>query len=677
MTPSWFAGKVSGWVRGGSKNRSADDLAAELEQQARQISDRLDSVTSLLTSWIEQTDCCAESFLVIPDEGHGDEQIISFHEALLRSRAFELLIDACSKSPAISAKLRDVDTLHETPLGRAFSSAAERFLWQDAVPLWPHLLQAFLTSGQRSDSTCASKCSLRWEMWALRLFAAVKRTWQSQAAPNILKNIGSLIQPSEENSIDPRRPATNGSIELHPCISSVRVTKEGIQARFAHDTHQQRANEADSLRSRVELLFDAAKKFKSMESSLAARVPKLERLHADVCDALTSLDIQAGALSAEGEQLSTSVSQLGGDLQKQITSALLREQSILDSRRVLRDEKMSLTKRLREISIQIEELDSAATDSALQVQQLRDHLNTNMELYEKKIEAVISAQRDFSNEKLRAVTYMSCVQMALDAAKCETARCSDENTNAWRTHRSELRQTCADYLQAERLRLDAVGELLRALRQVKDATTDQHTLQALDGNAGHSYTNQIITAARNAWNAVQRCRSQIDASGLNGPDHELGSTQESSSDEGESNSVQAALRAVDFFDQVAARGQQSVDCNAPGTGWASVSFGTFLCTDCAGRHRGLGVHLSFVRSTTMDDWSDEQLRHMKLGGNTAFRNFIEGYPHLCRHWQKPLEVDVVYRSTAAAFYRRRLKAMCGGHDFQESPPSPNEGHTAV
>ncbi|GAB5353587.1 hypothetical protein AAMO2058_000048000 [Amorphochlora amoebiformis] len=51
--------------------------------------------------------------------------------------------------------------------------------------------------------------------------------------------------------------------------------------------------------------------------------------------------------------------------------------------------------------------------------------------------------------------------------------------------------------------------------------------------------------------------------------------------------------------------------------WSSINLGVMICTECAGIHRGLGVHISKVRSIEMDVWPEAQLiRFYKLGGNT-------------------------------------------------------------
>jgi len=42
--------------------------------------------------------------------------------------------------------------------------------------------------------------------------------------------------------------------------------------------------------------------------------------------------------------------------------------------------------------------------------------------------------------------------------------------------------------------------------------------------------------------------------------------------------------------------------------WTSMKLGLFLCQECAGIHRGLGTHISFVKSVNLDVWSKDHYR---------------------------------------------------------------------
>ena len=65
------------------------------------------------------------------------------------------------------------------------------------------------------------------------------------------------------------------------------------------------------------------------------------------------------------------------------------------------------------------------------------------------------------------------------------------------------------------------------------------------------------------------------------------------------------------------------DCGAENPQWASINFGVTLCIECGGIHRSLGVHISKVRSITLDIWEPEILKVMAELGNSIVNTILE------------------------------------------------------
>lgn len=92
------------------------------------------------------------------------------------------------------------------------------------------------------------------------------------------------------------------------------------------------------------------------------------------------------------------------------------------------------------------------------------------------------------------------------------------------------------------------------------------------------------------------------------------------------------------------------DCGSRNPTWISLTHAIYVCLTCSGKHRRLGTHLSFVRSTEMDKIYPEQLFRMELGGNRRAHDFL-------REHGADLSQPLDYHGKLAAKHRQMLDRL--------------------
>lgn len=118
---------------------------------------------------------------------------------------------------------------------------------------------------------------------------------------------------------------------------------------------------------------------------------------------------------------------------------------------------------------------------------------------------------------------------------------------------------------------------------------------------------------------------------------------------------------------------------------ASPKFGTFICLNCAGTHRGLGVHISFVRSITMDAFKTGEIQRMdKGGGNDGWKRFFDNHEVTLAEGRsfEDSTVRERYDGVVGEEWKERLSAVVEGREFvpglrKERKESKGEGAAAA
>jgi len=109
------------------------------------------------------------------------------------------------------------------------------------------------------------------------------------------------------------------------------------------------------------------------------------------------------------------------------------------------------------------------------------------------------------------------------------------------------------------------------------------------------------------------------------------------------------------------------DCGSAGPRWASPKLGIFICMKCAGIHRSLGVHISFVRSVTLDKWKESEVQDMHPGNGKAAAIFEATLPD---NFPRPYADGIALEKFIRNKYVHKRFMLPGGEPKSTPVPAP-------
>ena len=80
----------------------------------------------------------------------------------------------------------------------------------------------------------------------------------------------------------------------------------------------------------------------------------------------------------------------------------------------------------------------------------------------------------------------------------------------------------------------------------------------------------------------------------------------------------------------------------------------WVCVECSGKHRLLGLHLSQIKSITMDKWSEKEVQKVRAGGNKNFKEFLEAHDDFIEEWTIEEKYNSMVLISQKIFYLKKF-----------------------